>query len=96
MIVAGLDVVRVAVVEPKADAPLIIDRDRMLPCTVAFEGVEPVAGRNAQVGHLRRHMHRFELSKGAARDVGRHSPGLSRAEELLGLTIGEGLDHTEL
>lgn len=96
MIVAELDVVRVAIIEPKADAPLIIDRDGMLPCTVAFECVEPVAGRNAQVGHLRRHMHRFELSQGAARDVGPHSPGLSRAEVLLGLTVGEGLDHTKL
>jgi hypothetical protein len=44
VIVAELNVIRVAVVEPKADAPLIIDRDRMLPRTVAFEGVEPVPG----------------------------------------------------
>jgi len=52
VIVAELDVVRVAVVEPKADARLIIDRDRMLPGTVALEGVETIAGRNAQVGAL--------------------------------------------
>ena len=96
MIVAELNVVRVAVVEPKADAPLIIDRDRMLPGTLAFEGVEPLAGRNAQVGHLRRDMPRVELSQGAARDVGWHPPCLPRAEELLGLTIGEGPDHPEL
>ena len=96
VIVAELNVVRVAVVKPKANAPLIIDRDRMLPCTIAFEGVKPAAGRNAQVVHLRRDMHRLELSQGAARDVGRHSPCFSRTEELFGLTVGEGLDHTEL
>ena len=88
MIVAELDVVRVAFVEPKADAPLIIDRDRMLPGTITLEGVEPVAGRNAQVGQLRRDMHRLKLPKRAPRDIGRHSPCIPRAEELLGLTIG--------
>ena len=32
-----LDIVGVAIFEPEADAPLVVDRDRMLPLAVAFE-----------------------------------------------------------
>ena len=42
-----------AIAPNKADAPLVIDSDRMLPRPIAMRGFKPIARRNAQVskGH---------------------------------------------
>jgi len=37
MVVTELDLVRIAVSEPEADAPLIVDGDGMLPGAIAFQ-----------------------------------------------------------
>jgi hypothetical protein len=42
MIIYDLDIVRVAVDKAKADAPPVIDPDRMLPGTIAFQQLEPI------------------------------------------------------
>ena len=49
VIVAEFHVIGIAVNEPKADSPLIVDRNGVLSLTVALEWVEPIARRNLQV-----------------------------------------------
>jgi hypothetical protein len=93
VVVAELDVVCIAVFEPEADAPLVVDRDGVLPRAIAFESVKPIAGRNLEVRDLVRDMDSFKLAQGAARDVGGHLGGLPSAEELFSPPISEGLDH---
>jgi len=49
VIVDDLDVVCVSVSPPKADAPLIVDADAVLPLSVAAQCLEPIAGRGGQI-----------------------------------------------
>ncbi len=49
MIVHELNVIGVPVAPDKADAPLLVDADRMLSAPLAGERLQPVAGRHAQV-----------------------------------------------
>ena len=93
MIVAELDIVGIAIFEPKADAPLIVDSDRMLPRAVAFERMEPVAGRYPQVGEHDRNMDSFQLAQGASSDVWRDPLRLPGPVQFFGLPIREGFDH---
>jgi len=93
VVVAELDVVRIAVDEAKTDAPLVIDRNGVLPGAVSLQRMEPIARRYAQVGELERRMDGFELPERAPRHVGRHLLGFAGSEQLLGLPIGEGFDH---
>jgi len=48
VIVGDLHIVGVPFLPEKADPPLIVDPDRLLAGPVALEGVQPVAGRNAE------------------------------------------------
>jgi hypothetical protein len=96
MVVAELDVIPVAVGKPKADPPLIVDRDGMLPRSITFEGVQPIPWRHAQIRELRGNVDGFKLPQRSPSDIRRHLLRLPRAEELLGLAIGEGLDHAKM
>jgi hypothetical protein len=49
VIVADFDVVRIAIDEAEADAPLVVDCYGMLPLPVASQRVELVPGRCLQV-----------------------------------------------
>jgi hypothetical protein len=49
VVVADLDLVRVAVLPDEADAPLVVDADAELSGAVPGEPLEAVAGRAAQV-----------------------------------------------
>ncbi len=50
MVVAELDVVRIAVEKAEADAPLIIDRNSVLPDAVSLERMESIAGSEQFLG----------------------------------------------
>ncbi len=49
MIVCYFNVIGIAVFPAKADSPLIVDPDTILPFAIAFQGFEPVARRNPEV-----------------------------------------------
>jgi hypothetical protein len=49
MIVHYLYVKRIFSLPAKANAPLVIDSDALLPEAVPFQGFQPVAGRNSQI-----------------------------------------------
>jgi len=96
VILAELDVVRVTVLETKADPPLIIDGDRVLTRTVCLESVESVPGEHAQIREWGRHMNGVQLAQGSPSNIRGDSPRLPGAKELFGLPVGEGFDHTGL
>lgn len=62
MIVAKLDIMRIAFFEAKADAPLVVNGNRMLARSIVPERVQPIPRRDAQIGKLRCHIDRFELA----------------------------------
>jgi len=46
MVVADFYLIGIAVFEPKADPPLIVDSDRVLALAVIEQGMQAIAGRN--------------------------------------------------
>ena len=94
MVVTELDLQRVTVLEAKADAPLIVDRDGMLTGATALQRMQTIAGRHAKITELGGDMYCFQLAQGTPRDVCRHPLSSPRAKELLGRAVGERLDHT--
>ena len=49
MVVNDLDLMRIAVLPSKADAPLIVDPNTVLPSTLSAKLLESVSGRDAQI-----------------------------------------------
>jgi hypothetical protein len=93
VVVADLDVVGVAVLEAKADPPLVVDRNGMLAGSISGEGVEPIAPRYPQILETDRQIEILELSDGAPPDVRRPAGRPSRGVQRSGVSIREGLDH---
>jgi hypothetical protein len=96
VIVTELNIERIPIRKAEADPPLVIDRDGVLPGAVAFERMQPIAGRDLQVGQRRGDMNGFKLTEGSARHIRRDALRLAGPKELLRLTIREGLDHAEM
>jgi hypothetical protein len=71
VIVRHLDVVRIAILEAKANPPLVVDGDSMLTHTVPAQGVKPIAGRDPEVIELRRKVNILQSPHCPSDDVGR-------------------------
>lgn len=96
MVVAEFNLVCVALLEPEADPPLVIDGDGVLTGTIPLEGVQTIAGRDTKVLQLGSGVERLQLSQRPAGDVRRHPSIPAGAEERLGRAVGERLDHAGL
>ena len=94
VVVCQFHVVSIAVDEPKADAPLIANRNRMLSLPLPCKLMKPVAGRNLQVAQVRREVKIFELARRPLRDLGRKPSRLASCIQLLRMAVGERLDHS--
>jgi hypothetical protein len=94
VIVAELDVERIADFEAEANPPLIVDRDRVLSRAVSFERVQSIARRDAQVDHGRSDVNSLKLPQGPARHIRRYALRLAGPKQCFRLAIREGLDHS--
>ena len=94
MVIDNLNVVRVAQAPPKADPPLSVDADAVLPGSVPLQLFQSVRRRYAQVIERRRGVEHAELPKGGTLYVGAQSPDRSALEKTLSVSILEALDHT--
>jgi hypothetical protein len=63
MIVRNLYLVSVAVTPNETNAPLAVDTDTVLACTVAAQGLQMIAGRRRQIGQSVRRIELTEFSK---------------------------------
>jgi len=77
----------------ETDAVLVVDPDRVLPGPVAFQCLQPVAGRHAKVvQHMRRVQHRqFALRHPFEID---EAPDPLAPGKAFGVAAGEAADHT--
>jgi len=89
VVVTDLDLVRSSIAPPEADAPLVVDGNRVLAATVTPQAMKPVAPRHAQVSEGRRQMNVLELPRGADRYVRRESPRAAGQEQIAGPPVGE-------
>ncbi len=93
MVVGDLDVIGIPVEKPKADAPLVIDGDRMLPFPVSVKLMEPIPWRKSQLVDVSSQVDVFQLSRRSLRDVRRDLLCLAGRKQLLGVPVRKRLDH---
>jgi hypothetical protein len=95
VIVNDLYLVGIAILPPKADAPLLVDANTVLAGAIAPELLQSIAGRHAEVVELLGRVHRHKLAQHRALEIrGISSDGLA-SEQTLSISIGEGVDHRE-
>ncbi len=93
VVVDDLDVESIGRAPDEADAPLIVDADAVLACTVALERFEPIAGRNAQVGEGIGRIENDEFPKRDALKAGRQTTRATTLKERFRVGVAEGANH---
>jgi len=94
MIIRDLDVKGVAVNESKTDAPLVVNRNRILPFTIVLQLMKTIAGRNPQIRQTRGVLDIFEFSNRPSNDIRGELFRPAQRVEFPGGPIRESLDHT--
>ena len=95
MVVHNLDLMRAVVAPDEDQAPLPVDPDGVLAGAVAAQGLQPVAGRDAQVVQpLRRIQHRQLATRGLGQ-VPRHAARQAALEDERGRFVAEAPDHAD-
>src|ERR1035437_4317993 len=89
VMVADLDIVRVAIEKSKTHAPLIVHGDGMLPAAFGLEPVQAIAGRYLQIVQARSEVDVLQLARCPSRDMRRKAPGRPAQEQFLGPPIRE-------
>ena len=93
MVVADFNIIGLAVLEQKADSPLVVDGNRMLPLAVASKRMQPIARWNPEVAESGRRVYLFKLSQGPLHNVRREPTCLAGHEQVLRSLVCKGLDH---
>ena len=93
VVVDDLDVEGIGGAPDEADAPLIVDADAVLACTVALERLEPIAGRDAKVGEGVGRIEDDEFPQRYALKGGGETPRAATVKERFRVGVAEGADH---
>jgi hypothetical protein len=96
VVVTDLDVPGVTIHEAKADAPLIIHRDCVLPRSIALERVHAIPRRYPEIVETRREVHVLEFPDRPPDDLCWQSPRGPFTEQVAGAPVREGPDHREM
>ena len=89
MVVNDLNPFWTSVAPPKADTPLIIDSDTVLPRTITAQTLEPVARRNPKILQTTRGVNLPQLAQRDASDAWVEGRNRLPRKQPLGLTIPE-------
>jgi|KBSSwiStaDraftv2_1062776.scaffolds.fasta_scaffold15201_5 hypothetical protein len=93
MIVNDLDLVRVTISPPKADPPLIVDANTVLPDAIAFELLEAVPRRHPEIVQRFGRVHGDQFAQHRPQELSGIAPNALALEQGFGIPIGEALDH---
>jgi hypothetical protein len=93
VIVRHFDIVGIAVGEPEADPPLVVDGDGVVSLAVSAEPVKAVARRSPEIVQACRQIDVLELPSRSPQDIRRQPPRPTRCEERFGVLVRKGLDH---
>jgi hypothetical protein len=92
MIIHDLYIVGITLLPAKADPPLLVDPDRMLPLAVSREGLQAIARRHTQVIQARCSVQQRQLPARLPLE-GPETPDILVMEEAFGVSIGNAPDH---
>ena len=93
MIIHDFYVVAVTVAPNEADAPLVVDPDRVLTLSLSSQGLQSIPWRRSQDSQLRRGVKLQQFAQGYSFD-GAESFAVMIVEEILGLPRKKTQDHT--
>lgn len=94
MIVGYLNLVRISILPNETDPVAVVDPDAVLSGAVAFQGLKRVS-RGAEIPQALRSVKLEELAHCNLRDR-LHLPGSDSVEDVFGVAIAEGADHTSI
>ena len=77
----------------KADAPLIIHANAVLPRAIALQLLQAIAGWHAKIVQAFRRVYDHELAQHRTLQLGGETSNPRSLEQSLGVSIGEALDH---
>ena len=89
MVVNDLNPFWTSVAPPKADSPLIVDSNTVLPRTITAQTLEPVARRNPEVFQTTRSINLAQLAQRDAHDARVEGRNRLPRKQALSLTIPE-------
>jgi hypothetical protein len=95
VVVHDLDVVSIAVLPPKANAPLIVDPDTVLAPSVARQLLQAIRRRNPEIVQNFRSIQNQQFPQGDSLDSP-EPPGVPPLEDSLRLFAAEALDHVSI
>jgi hypothetical protein len=93
MIVHNFDLVRMAFLPAKADAPLIVDPDTVLPQPTPFQGFQSIARRHSHLAQFRSRVQGEQFAPCASLYGRRESPCNLHPKKALGLCTREAQNH---
>jgi len=96
VIVHDFDLVGIAIFPYKADAPLVVDANAVLPCPVVLQGLKPVARWEAQGVKARCGVQLRELTPGNGVQCRRQAANVFTGEDAGGVLVRERLDHGQI
>ena len=93
MVIHNLNFVRMAVLPPKTNAPLVVNADAVLSQPTALQSFQAVAGRHGHLAQFRSSVQSEQFASCAPLDRGRESAGQFRPEQPFGLCAREAQNH---
>ena len=93
MVVNDLDVMRITVVPAETHTPLLVDANAVLPGSLAFQLLQPIARGNSDIVELLRRVDGNEFSQHHAPEAGWKRPNWTPPKQLLRATVGKALYH---
>ena len=96
VVVDDLDVEGIGGAPDEADAPLVVDADAVLACTIALERLETIAGRNAKVCEGVGRIEDDELPKRDALKACGQTTRAATVKERFRVWVAEGADHAPI
>ena len=89
MVIDDLNTLRMAISPKKADSPLVIDANAVLPLSIPFERFKPIRGRQPKIFQPDSRVNRVELHKCPPLNLARESFHKLALEDSLVIGITE-------
>lgn len=89
MVIDDLNTLRMALSPEKANSPLVIDANAMLPLSIPFERFKPIRSRQSKIFQSDSRINRVELHKCPPLNLARESFHKLTLEDSLGIGITE-------
>jgi hypothetical protein len=93
VVIDYLDLFGVGTGPTEADAPLVVDPDRVLATAISFQRFQSVAGRQLEEGQFDGGIDQLQLDQRTLPDVTRKMAGAPGKPQLFGIAVSETLDH---